>query len=153
MKLAEALVLRSDTIKKIDQLRARLQRSAVVTEGDTPAESIDQLLVDLNTAVGDLETVIGRINHTNIATEVESNITITDLLARRDALNKKLPVLEFLIAHNSNALNQHRAMRSELRAISSVNVVAIQSEIDSVSAELRRLDNLIQEQNWLTELI
>lgn len=153
MKLAEALMLRADTQTRIDQLRIRLQRSAVTTEGDTPPESVETLLGELDTAVQELETLIRRINQTNTQTEIEPGMTITDALARRDALRKKRPILESLINHTSNALQQHRALRSELRGVSHVDISSIQKAIDSLSAELRRLDNAIQERNWLTELI
>ncbi len=146
-------MLRADTQKKMDQLRQRLQRSAVTTEGDTPPESIDTLLIELDEATAELENLIRRINQTNTQTEIEPGVTVTDALARRDTLMKKRPILESLIIHTTNALNQHRGMRSELRAISHVNIPAVQKEIDTISAELRRLDNSIQERNWLTELI
>ena len=153
MKLAEALMLRADTQTKIDQLRVRLQRSAVTTEGDNPPESIQTLLDELDVTVLELENLIRRINQTNTQTEIAPGVTITDALARRDALLKKRPVLEYLITYTTNALQQHRALRSELRAVSHVNISLVQKEIDALSAELRRLDNAIQERNWLTELI
>lgn len=153
MKLAEALAQRADTVKQIADLRGRLQRSAVSTEGDYPAENVRDLLEQLSVATEEFQTLITRINRTNIHTQIEGIGTLTDLLARRDALNQKLPILQFLIAHTSNALNQHRAMRSELRAVSHVDIAGIQKEIDAIGAELRQIDNQIQEQNWLTELL
>ena len=39
MKLAEALILRADMQKRIQQLRERLNRSARVQEGDTTPEN------------------------------------------------------------------------------------------------------------------
>ena len=38
MKLAEALQERADLQKRIDQLEARIQSSALVQEGETPPE-------------------------------------------------------------------------------------------------------------------
>ena len=43
MKLAEALVLRSDTKKRLEQLRARFNSSALVQEGEAPPEDPQQL--------------------------------------------------------------------------------------------------------------
>lgn len=153
MKLAEALAQRADVVKQIADLRGRLQRSAVSTEGDEPAENVRDLLEQLTKAASQFEILVVRINRTNLQTEVADGETITDLLARRDALNQVLPILQFLIAHTSNALNQHRAMRSELRAVTHVNISEIQKQIDSIGAALRQIDNRIQEQNWLTELL
>lgn len=153
MKLAEALAQRADMIQMIGQLRDRLQRSAVTTEGDMPPESIDTLLADLSGVVTVLSKLIADINRTNTATEIEPGVTITDALARRDVLMQQLAVLRFLVTHTANAKNQHRAMRSELRAVSYVNIAEVQADIDRIAAELRRLDNAIQERNWLTELM
>ena len=44
MKLAEALVLRADVQKRIEQLRNRLRQSALVQEGETPPENPQELL-------------------------------------------------------------------------------------------------------------
>lgn len=153
MKLAEALAQRADMIRMIGELRGRLQRSAVTTEGDSPPEYTGTLLDSLAVVSSDLEHIIAQINRTNTATEIAPGVTITDALARRDAINQQLPVLQFLIAHTANAMNQHRAMRSELRTVSHVDIRAVQADIDTLSAELRRLDNAIQERNWLTELL
>lgn len=153
MKLAEALKLRSDTQKYIVQLRSRLQRAAVTTEGDEPAERIDDLILDLHQQVDLYRDLVARINRTNTQIEIEPGTTMTDALALRDALMMKLPILDFLMAHTSNALNQHRQQRSELRAISHVDIADVQSMVNGIGAELRRLDNLIQERNWQTELL
>lgn len=146
-------MMRADYQKKINQLRDRLQRSAVTTEGDDPAEDVAILWSELDQTVKQYEIVIYQINVTNSATVAEDGRTLTALLARRDAINKYLPVLEFLIAHISNAMSHHRNMRSELRAISHVNVPDVQQSIDNLSAELRQLDNQIQALNWATDLI
>jgi len=153
MKLAEALMMRSDLQKKINQLRERLQRSAVMTEGDAPPESVQTLRDELKSVIQQYESIIYQINVTNTATVTADGSTLTALLARRDAINKYLPVLEFLLAHTNNAISQHRNMRSELRAISYVDVPEVQKDIDRLSAELRQIDNSIQKQNWLTDLV
>jgi hypothetical protein len=44
MKLAEALILRADYQKRIEQLKAILIRNAKIQEGDAPAEKPEELL-------------------------------------------------------------------------------------------------------------
>jgi len=44
MKLAEALILRADCQKRIEQLRQRLLRNVKVQEGDKPAEEPMELI-------------------------------------------------------------------------------------------------------------
>jgi hypothetical protein len=50
MKLAEALILRADCQKRIAQLKSRLLVNAKVQEGDTPAETPQELITELGGA-------------------------------------------------------------------------------------------------------
>jgi hypothetical protein len=70
MKLAEALVLRADTQKRIEQLRERLKISALIQEGDEPTENPQILLEELDRLFGQLETLISAINRTNIFDQI-----------------------------------------------------------------------------------
>ncbi len=60
--------------------------SARYQEGEQPAESAVDLLAQARALTGDLESLIRRINRTNAASELEPGVTITDAIARRDAL-------------------------------------------------------------------
>jgi hypothetical protein len=44
MKLAEALILRADSQKRVEQLRQRLTRAARVQEGENPPENPQELM-------------------------------------------------------------------------------------------------------------
>ena len=44
MKLAEALLIRSDQKKKLASLRERITRNVIVQEGETPSEDVEELL-------------------------------------------------------------------------------------------------------------
>jgi hypothetical protein len=68
MKLAEALILRADCQKRIAQLKSRLLTNAKVQEGDAPAETPQDLIVELERASSELLDLIRRINRTNSAT-------------------------------------------------------------------------------------
>ena len=58
MKLAEALILRADHQKRLEQLKQRLLRNAKVQEGDRPAEEPGELLAELERVAADLEGLI-----------------------------------------------------------------------------------------------
>ena len=47
----------------------------------------------------------------------------------------------------------HRHSASEIKIKSTVNVRELQKQVDSLSRELRELDEAIQEKNWTTELL
>lgn len=81
MKLAEALALRADLNKRMQQLRMRLQRNARAQEGDQPAEDPKALIAELEGVARELESLIQRINRTNSATELDAGVTIADAIA------------------------------------------------------------------------
>lgn len=58
MKLAEALMERSDLKTRIEQLAARLNENAKVQEGDEPAENPAELLDELNRLYARLERLM-----------------------------------------------------------------------------------------------
>ena len=85
MKLAEALVLRSDIAKRMEQVKARALRNAKVQDGDKPAEDPSALMEEHDRLAAELENLISRINRTNSATPF-MGATLTEALAKRDVL-------------------------------------------------------------------
>ncbi len=150
MKLAEALQERADLDRRVQQLQQRLENNAMVQEGESPAEDPAELLAELDGCIGALEQIVARINLTNCRTVVEGK-SLTELLARRDALKLKLSAYRSL-AQSASHLG-HRGMRSEIKWLSTVNVRELQKRVDQLAKELRALDNAIQAANWATELI
>jgi len=68
MKLAEALILRADLQKRIEHLRQRLIRNAMVQEGEAPIEDPKSLLAEFDQSALRLRELIQRINRTNSTT-------------------------------------------------------------------------------------
>ena len=149
MKLAEALQLRADLQKRMEQLASRLYDNATVQEGDAPAEDPAALLAEYEDCAARLEDLMARINRTNSETRTERG-TLTELLARRDCLKLRAETYRnFLTAASSLTL---RATRSEIRICSAVSVPEYRKKADSLARELRETDNAIQNANWTTEL-
>lgn len=151
MKIAEALILRADSQKRIEQLRSRLVNSAKVQEGEQPPENPQSLLAELDATVNELTNLIQKINRTNSQTILEENLTISDALAKRDTLSLKRNVYDSLL--QSASYLQARYSRTEIKSVSTVNLVEIQTEIDRLSRDYRLLDTKIQQANWNTELL
>lgn len=149
MKLAEALQERADLNRRIEQIKSRLSNNAIVQEGEEPAENPEELLTELDNCIFALENLISRINLTNCKTMIGQQ-SLTELIAKKDCLLVKLCAYRELVSDASRLA--HRATRTEIRIISTVNVKEIQQKIDAMSKELRLLDNQIQEMNWKTEL-
>lgn len=150
MKLAEALQERADLNRRIQQLQQRLGSNAIVQEGERPIEDPRELLSELDRCVAALEDMIARINLTNCRTEIDGK-TLTEQLARRDALKLKLGAYREL-AHRASLVGQ-RASGREIKMFSAVNVPLLRKDIDALAKELRLLDNSIQAANWATDLM
>lgn len=150
MKLAEALQERADLNRKIEQIKSRLVNNAIVQEGEEPAENPQELLDELNTCIDRLQNLIAAINLTNCKTMVDE-CSLTELIAKKDCLSTKLCAYRELVSEASHIA--HRAIRTEIKIISTVNVKDIQKSVDDLAKELRLLDNKIQQSNWTTELI
>ena len=150
MKLAEALQLRGDLQKRLEQLASRLYANATVQEGEAPAEDPAALLEEYEDCAGQLETLIARINRTNCETRTDSG-TLTELLAKRDCLKMRVGTYQDFLSAASN-LTQ-RATRSEIKIMSAVPVPEYRKKADALSRQLREVDSVIQAANWTTELL
>lgn len=151
MKLAEALVLRADRQRKVSELNNRLERIALVQEGEKPAENPASLLEELEDTLKDLTGLIKSINKTNASTQFDDSRTITDALADRDGMMLHRGVLAAFLG--KAALQINRYSRSEVKFQSSVKVADIQKQIDGLSKGIRDLDTAIQANNWTVELL
>ena len=151
VKLANALSQRSELQTRIRQLEVRLNNNAQVQEGEQPAEDPVELLKELEADYARLEELISAINRTNNSTRLEDGATLTDLLAKRDCLKGKLSALRGFLSNASTLVRRHSA--SEIKVKSTVNVRQLQKQVDSLSKDLRELEETIQEKNWTTELL
>ena len=58
MKLAEALIERSDLQRRISELEGRLANNARVQEGEKPAEKPQELMKELDECIAALEELV-----------------------------------------------------------------------------------------------
>ncbi len=147
MKLAEAMVFRADTQKRLEQIKARLLRNAKVQDGDQPAEDPAHLLVEFEATAVEFTGLVKRINLTNSAATLGDR-SLTEALAQRDILRQAM----YRDLAESASVTQSVATRSEVKFRSTVSVVDIQKRADALAKELRDLDARIQESNWKIEL-
>ena len=150
MKLAEALILRSDLQKRIEQLRVRLNNNAKVQENDKPSENPEELLNELDNNINQLKILIKQINRTNCVT-VSNGQTLADLIAERDTLTLKSNILRGFLNIAGQKVNLYST--TEIKIMSTVDVPALQKELDLLSKKIRETDTELQQANWLTELI
>jgi len=128
-----------------------MHKSARVQEGTEPIEKPADLVKELDTYISRLEYLVVHINRTNENCRATTGETIAELIAKRDALEKKLSMLGTMIEEGSSIIG--RATRSEIRILPAFDVKKLQTEIDKLSKKLREVDTRLQESNWLVDLI
>ncbi len=151
MKLAEALVLRSDGQRKIEQLKHRLEQVVKVQEDDTPGEDPHELFQELARTVDEVYVLIRKINKTNAQTWFDEQRTLADVLTERDRILTKRRVLSETLQHATTRLDRYTRM--EVKYYRTIDVAALQREVDELSKTYRELDLRVQEKNWTVELL
>ncbi len=157
MQLAEALIERKALKDKLARLRERLVENAKVQEGDAPQEEPRVLLNEVDAALNELQSLTARINATNIRTLLAEGDarSLMDAIAERDMLALKRSMLAQLV-QAASVTQQQRAYgitRNEVKFRATVDVAALQKEIDALAKQYRELDTKIQTANFVSELI
>ena len=150
MKLAEALAIRKDTQKRIEQLKSRILNNVRVQEGDSPSEDPKELMKEMDACPKTLFALIFKINKTNMNTISEGR-TITEMMAERDILSMRITSLREIF--NKASESQERYSRSEIKMVTTIDIKPLGKKIDDLSKQLRELDMKIQTLNFTTELM
>jgi len=150
MKLAEALSIRRDLQTRVEQLRTRIVNNVKVQEGEAPAEDPTELLKELDSCLKQLQQYVYRINVTNLHI-MSGKKSLTQLLAERDVLSKRVQVLREVF--NKASESSDRYSRSEIKTITTVDAKALGKQVDKLSAQLRELDIEIQSLNFGNDLM
>ena len=150
MKLSEALIIRSDLQKRLEQIRSRLVANAKVQEGDKTVENPVEILAELNQTLKDLCEIVKKINLTN-SKITDGNKTMTELLADRDVLSMQIKIEQEFLAAARNKIDRYS--NKEIKIFISVNVKEAQTTLDALSKQLRALDVKIQALNWQSDLV
>ncbi|MFD1206596.1 MULTISPECIES: DIP1984 family protein [Sporosarcina] len=151
MKLAEALIARADYQKRIEQLKKRISQNVKTQEGEQPSEDPNALLSELDGILKELTVLVKRINQTNCSVQFDDTRTLSDALAERDQIWEKRLILS-RVADEASIRND-RYSRSEIKFVSTVDVAAIQKQVDQLSKEFREMDTKIQGLNWTIDLV
>ncbi len=151
MKLAEALILRADLQKRLEQVRVRLYNNVLTQEGESPSEDPNSLLKEFMALQKELTSIIKAINRTNNNTVFHGNMMLSEALVERDAILSKRSLLSSAAERASE--KQDRYSRTEIKNVSTIDVREFQKEADELSKEYRELDTRIQALNWNVDLI
>lgn len=150
MKLAEALSIRGDLQKRIDQMGSRLNAACRVQEGDEPAEMAEDILRELQECLAQVEDLVIKINKTNQCTVLPDGMTITAKIAHRDMLKKHCGIIQSLL--NNLTQRSDRFSRNEIKFVTTVDVRELRKKGDALSKALRETDMEIQAANWSVDI-
>ena len=150
MKLAEALMERADLQRRLVQIRERIKQNALYQEGETPAESVTELLAEYRRCAERLETLVVAINRSNQQIVLADGMPMLEALARRERLQNEHAMLSALC--EAAMPDNSRYSRSELRSLSAVNISEVRKEADKIAQRCRELDIQIQQANWSQDL-
>ena len=146
MKLAEALLLRSDLMKKIEHIQNRIRPVLIVSDDKKPQEDPTKLIAELRTAIQDLEILVIRINKTNNEINFNGEGSLMEALAKRDSLkmlSEKLRNIRYAAQIDNSG---------DANLKTTIDIKKLQTEMDQTGRAFREIDSKIQELNWLTEL-
>lgn len=152
MKLGEALAERKDLTQRIKRLSDRLENNARVREGEEPSEDPATLRQQLTDALDQLQQLTVDINLTNVTATIEGGETIVQAIARRDRLNEELKILRELAGAASPRERYSRYDGDATKMVTTIDVKALQQEIDEKSREWRQLDTRLQAANFSVDL-
>ena len=150
MKLAEALLLRSEYQQKLESIGQRIMVNLKVQENDSPQEDPEKLLQEALALNEQLCTLIKQINRRNNAVQLPNGQLLSEALTDRDMLLKKRNLLAS-IAVRANE-KDYRLTHAEIKMCVTIPVGELQKQVDSLSRGFRELDTQIQAVNGTVDL-
>ncbi|KAJ1987747.1 hypothetical protein GGI25_004226 [Coemansia spiralis] len=151
MKLAEALILRADLDKSIEQLKNRVVSNSLVQEGTSPAEDPEELLKELHMKLNEYKELVIKINTTNLNAKTSEGLNLTSAIAERDRLQRLHGILSSVSNHANSTTDRYS--KKEILNISTVDVASLRKQVDKVAERRRKIDVEIQAANWTSDLI
>ena len=151
MKLAEALLLRSDLQTKLASLQQRINSNVLIQEGDQPSEDPNALIKEAFAVNSVLHALIQRIHASNAQAQTIQGQPLLRVLNARDSLTQQHRILQQAI--DSSQRENGRYSSSEIRWIKSISVAELQKQADDISRQLRQNNLEIQASNWQVDLI
>lgn len=151
MKLADALLLRSDMNKKIASLSERIKGNCRVQDGEKPGEDPQKLLEEAFRVLQEFERLVGRINRTNLVVKIAGGKTMTAAIAERDRMSAQHKILK--TAADACRIETNYYSNSEIKWKPVLKVDSLEKQADDLSKDIRELNSAIQEANWANELL
>lgn len=151
MKLAEALLLRSDQQKKLASLKQRINANVLVQDGDEPSEDPNELLKQVFSLTQESQKLVYAIHQTNALAKLTDGRSLLALLTQRDELVERHKILTSAISNTQREPDRYSTREIKWHKV--IPVSSLQKQSDDISAKLRDLNVLIQATNWQVDLL
>jgi hypothetical protein len=151
MKLAEALLLRSDQQKKLASLKQRINANVLIQDGDEPSENPNELIKQIFALTQESNQLICRIHLTNAQATLEDGKILLSLLSSRDSYAEQHKILINAIASTHREPDRYSAREIKWQKV--IPVASLQKQADDISAKLRDINIKIQAVNWQIDLV
>ena len=151
MKLAEALLLRSDQQKKLVSLKQRINTNVLVQDGDEPSEDPNELLKQVFSLIQESQKLIYAIHQTNALTKLSDGRSLLALLILRDEFVERHKILTGAISNTCREPDRYSTREIKWHKV--IPVSSLQKQADDISIKLRDLNVLIQANNWKIDLL
>lgn len=151
MKLAEALLLRSDQQRKLASLKQRINANVLVQEGDEPAEEPNDLMKQAFALSDELQRLVLNIHRTNAQATVADGRNMLELLTKRDELLERHKLIASAIENTHREPDRYSVR--EIKWIKVIPVSSLQKQADDIGAKLRDINIQIQAANWQIDLV
>lgn len=150
MKLAEALLIRTEYQQKIENLQSRILSNLKIQDSEAPNENPNELLKEAISISEQLADIIKKINKANNSKYISNGKTLAEALVERDMIMKKRNILSNIIDKSNE--KDYRLTHSEIKMYISMNIAEIQKMMDKLSKQYRQLDTEIQSVNWTMDI-
>lgn len=132
-------------------MQRRIERNAAAEEGVMPSENPENLIKEALSVLKEQESLICKINRTNMHGLLPDGRTLMEMLVHRDCLLQQHAVLLGAI-ESAQKSRGRRHSRREIKWVKTVDVLALRKQADMLGAQIRKLHAAIEEANNLTEL-
>lgn len=151
MKLAEALVLRADLQKKLENLKKRLANSVLKLDDIQVIEDPAILKLEADETIAILYSLIDRIYRTNQSVILPSGQSMVTVLAKRDELVERRKLLDYII--NKSLPDSGLYFNERGKWQPAIDISAYQKQMNDIAMQIRRLNLGIQQTNWQVDLV
>ena len=154
MNILEAITLKKDLEKRIENLGSRYVGNLTTLKGEKPHEDPNELLMEMDKSIIQLNDLCYRIDAADLYVKNNTGKTLIELVIERESLSKRLNVLR-------NALNEVTFgsyydygynSRREVEFDVVVSIETISKLFDDAEEQLRQVTSEIQKLDVKTEI-